>query len=254
MTATVCVGGVLRRRSVPVCWPQVRWWAWCLAGMLGMLPSLSSGQTFEPPLAGDVAKQRLEQLRMDDAVLRSEISSAQVARQAEITRLEGRIARLEEQRLEPPASAASLQLAYVLGLAVEEPQDLPPPVAGGGGDSPPPEAAATPASDTLPAPREATTGQPPRPIKTGELPAVVRELVVQDYRYAVEIDLLAARARLLEKSREVTSLERLSGKGLASPAHLDMQRLHRRQAELQVQRLEHQLAALERIYPAANAD
>ncbi len=219
---------------------------------LSVLLAPVQAQFTDRPLAGDVAQQRIEQLRLDDSVIRSEISSAQVARQAEIARLEGRILQLEEQIRDLPSVSGSQQLAFILGLAETEPSDR----------------KETTVQVTNDDDVEAGKSNPPRvdpsavhvspvPITKESAPAaarllssVVQEIVVRDFIMSVEIELLDARTRALEKSREVKSLERLSSKGLASASQLELQVMQRRRAELQVGRLEKQLAGLRRVYPS----
>jgi len=201
-------------------------------------------QFTDRPLAGDVAQQRIEQLRLDDSVIRSEISSAQVARQAEIARLEGRILQLEEQIRDLPSVSGGQQLAFILGLAETEPSDRKETTVQVTNDE---AGKSNPAGvDTLPVPitKESV------PAAARQPSSVVKEIVVRDFIMSVEIELLDARARALEKSREVKSLERLSSKGLASASHLELQVMQRRRSELQVDRLERQLAGLRRIYPS----
>ncbi len=200
-------------------------------------------QFTDRPLAGDVAQQKIEQLRLDDSVIRSEISSAQVARQAEIARLEGRVLQLEEQLRDLPGVSGSRQLAFILGLAAVEPserQKVTEPAANGeAGKSEQAQAE----DSTVPVTKES---QPAAGLQPSQ---IVQEIVVRDYVMSVEIELLDARVRALEKSREVKSLERLSSKGLASASQLELQIMQRRRAEMQVDRLEKQLAGLRRVYP-----
>lgn len=227
-----------RRRSKPIsisCLSII-----CLAVLLAPVQA----QFVDRPLAGELAQQRIEQLRLDDSVIRSEISSAQVARQAEIARLEGRILQLEEQIRDLPSVSGSQQLAFILGLAETEPSDRKETTVqvsnGEAGESKPARVDPTAVPNT----KESAPA-------AARLPSsVVQEIVVRDFIMSVEIELLDVRTRALEKSREVKSLERLSSKGLASASQLELQVMQRRRVELQVDRLEKQLAGLRRVYPS----
>lgn len=200
-------------------------------------------QFADRPLAGDVAQQRIEQLRLDDSVIRSEISSAQVARQAEIARLEGRILQLEEQIRDLPSVSGSQQLAFILGLAETEPSERKETTVHVTNDEAGKSDQARVDPSAVPVTKENA------PAAARQLSSVVEEIVVRDFILSVEIELLDARTRALEKSREVKSLERLSTKGLASASQLELQVMQRRRAELQVDRLEKQLSGLRRVYP-----
>ncbi len=230
------------RDSAPRDWRvNLDWYSIFLMIGLSLVGQASAHAQFtDRPLAGDVAKHKIDQLRLDDSVLRAEISNAQVSRQAEITRLEGRILQLEEQLRDLPASSGSMQLAFILGLA---PVGLVADDETQGRDAP---VETNQAKSEIPSEPDTKTGTTAIIRQPSQ---VVHEIVVRDFVLSVEIELLDARARALEKSREVKSLERLSSKGLASAAQLEMQIMQRRRAELQVERLEKQLAGLRRVYP-----
>ncbi len=143
---------------------------------------------------------RIDQLQQSDSLLQSEISSARVDRQVEVTRLEGRIAKLEESQRQRTGDTSSSQFASILNLIGSAQKDH-------------------------------------------------QELLVRDYALALEIETLAARAVVLEKTQEVKSLERLASKGMASSIQLDLQVMHKRRAELQLSRLQKQLAGLQHTFP-----
>lgn len=219
----------------------------CGALLLSMAGVLRA-QNADLPLSGQLTRQQLDQLRLDDSVLRSEMRSAQSARQVEISQLEGRILQLEEQLRDRSSRSSTSELAYILSLAGSATVDSP------AAETEAATTTRTPESEST-APEQAAAGMPTTDKPTTNLPANIREvgnireMLVRDFVLGLEIELLAAKAEVLEKSREVKSLERLATKGLASAAQLELQQLHRRRAELRVTRYENQLSGLRRIYP-----
>ncbi len=229
----------LNATYVPGCWSRWEWMAFSCAVWLSVTPRGLQAQFTDRPLAGEVAERKIDQLKLDDSLLRSQISGAQVARQAEIARLEGRILRIEEQLRDLPGGSSEMQLAFVLGLANE------PRLASQQTDLAD-QTEVTNASDQQ-SPTEKHEGS--SGAQTEPQARVIQEIVVRDFALSLEIEVLDARSRLLEKNREVKSLERLSSKGLASAAQLELEKMHKRRAELQLVRFEKQLEGLKRVYP-----
>ena len=230
--------------------PQVLIVGTCLALLLSMANALPA-QNVDLPLSGQLTRQQLDQLRLDDSVLRSEMRSAQSARQVEISQLEGRILQLEEQLRDRSSRSSTSELAYILSLAGSISAVSPAMATEPPSTAPKPESDATAPKQAKP--EQATTDMPSADLPSADLPSAdlpvdIREMLVQDFVLGLEIELLAARAEVMEKSSEVKSLERLATKGLASAAQLELQQLHRRRAELRVTRYEKQLSGLRRIY------
>ncbi|MCA9131542.1 MAG: hypothetical protein KDA45_00235, partial [Planctomycetales bacterium] len=190
--------------------------------------------------------------RQNELLLRAEISGSRVDRQVEISRLEGRILRLEEQLRAMPSQAGTAQFAYVLGLLERHHRPA-------GAARP---AAATTTGDAQDENRDENQGPPPQnptaqpaaqpsaqpsPLSIESVELVA--LVAGDYWLSLEIDILEAESRLLEENQQLKSLERLAAKGLAASPQVDFQHLQTKRAVLQLERLRRRRTGLQQRYP-----
>jgi hypothetical protein len=179
----------------------------------------------------ELSRLRIEQLKQNDQLLRSDISGQRVDRQVEISRLEGRIAKLEEQlqgiiRGEPTSELLALVLLLDRMEQGAERVD---------------------AEDPDDSTQDARQSSSPKPPDNRE--RALMQLVAQDFSLQLDIGLLDAQAELLEADKMQQSLERLATKGMASSAQLEMQKLVRQRAELAVKRLLSRRDGLQAIYP-----
>jgi hypothetical protein len=222
-----------------------------MAGMLCLLGSqVASGQIYD-----GLTPQQANELRQYDFLQRTRMNDQRVDRQVEVSRLEGRIMRLEEQMRGVPHPNSTAQLAMVLALLDEQPA----PIAGDPLAGDPPrtdEASASPTGSgdrKAPAAETPSTTTPSEARQTLVRQQVVRELVGRDYLASLEISIADTKVDLLELTGELTSLQRLSAKGLASGGQLELASLKRRRAELQLTRLEQQRSGIQRLFPQFTA-
>jgi hypothetical protein len=154
-------------------------------------------------------------LKLGQQRANSNISENQVSRQAEISRLEGRIQAIEDRmgQTSLPGSTAS-------GLAILNVLD------------------AVAASQT-----EATTWESSR----DEL----LRLVAEDYLLGLEVETARARIDQFKVTDSLRALERMRAKGLASEPQLDLKQLEYQQTRLRLERLEKLLAGYRKLLPAA---
>lgn len=209
-------------------------------------PSPSSAQ-----FPDEVARQQVERLRQQDAQLQSSISGQRVDRQAEIARLEGRIADLERslRRLSPPTQTADL--VALLGM-LGRPQP-----AASQSEAAQSDATQSDTTDSSDAEQDAAPEQEPaeRVVQTTTRSSSVLtderlvQLVAHDYMAGLEVESLEAEAEVLEHSQQFASLERLAMKGLATQPQLELARLRLERARAAHQRLQRQHASLMKLWP-----
>ncbi len=172
------------------------------------------------------ARREVERLRQQDASLRSSIQGQQIDRQAEIGRLEARIVKLERLVRGLPPRMDNTGLIELL-VTLEEGQVL---------------------TSGLPA---ATEDQPePSDSDRQRRRQQVLQLIAQDYMAALQVEALEMKVALLEHSAQLSSLQRLATKGLATRPQLELQQLKHENAEAQYARLEQQQAGLLKLFPA----
>ena len=154
-------------------------------------------------------------LKLGQQRANSNISENQVSRQAEISRLEGRIQAIEDRmgQTSPTGSTAS-------GLAILNVLD------------------AVAASQS-----EATTWESSR--------SELLRLVAEDYLLGLEVETARARIDQFKVTDSLRSLERMRAKGLASEPQLDLMQLEYQQTRLRLERLEKLLAGYRKLLPAA---
>lgn len=172
---------------------------------------------------------QLLDLELDQQRARSNIAENRVTRQAEVSRLEGRLLEIESRldRLATPSTAAT-------GLAMIGLFDQ----LASGADQPPEKISSGDKngnSDTA---------------WTSARPEMLR-LVAEDYILSLEIELARARIDRLKLLDGLRSLQQLRAKGLASQPQLDLQELEYQQAILRVARLEKLTGGYRQLLPRA---
>lgn len=192
-----------------------------------------------PPVPGTdpLTQQRVDRLYQRDEILRTSIQGQRIDRQAEISRLEGRIAKLERAADHPSQNFDSFRFLQLL-MTLEENADQPAQVeVASEGESGP--------STMPPQPLEQPTQDALSPSRTKR----VLQFIADDYMAALNTQILEARIMLREESSQLMSLQRLASKGLATSAQVELQQLKNQHAEARFLRLRQQQTGLISLFP-----
>lgn len=175
---------------------------------------------------------QLLDLELDQQRAESNIAENRVTRQAEVSRLEGRLLEIESRldRLASSSSAdhglAMISLFDQLSSASKQAID------------------SSPTADT-------TQGND-RPWRSVR-PELLR-LVAEDYILAMEVELARARIDRLKLLDGFRSLQQMQARGLASEPQLELKELEYKQAMLRVERLEKLTAGYRKLLPQTTDD
>ena len=178
------------------------------------------------------ARQAFNRLLLDDASLRSEIQGTRIDRQAEISRLEARIMKLEKQVRGFPKQMDHTGFIALVATLEEGQRD-----------------AAAPAADVPESQPSSDSDE-----STEARQRQVLELIARDYMSQLKVEILESQIVLQEHAAQLTSLQRLAAKGLATRPQLDVENLKNTQAEARYARLQQQRKGLLELFPSYFAE
>ncbi len=208
---------------------------WLAFAILVLAPEYGHGQVSDA-----ITRQKVDQLFLRDESLRTSIQGQRIDRQAEISRLEGRITKLEQSARQSAQSIDSSRLISLL-FALE---------AGFKAN----DVAANGEPQSFSSAEEEHKSRTASTVRMESEVDVRRQemlkFIAEDYVAGLKSQMLEARITLMEEAALLMSLQRLGSKGLATKPQLDLQRLKRDSAESRYARLKQQQTGLRELFPS----